>query len=73
MLFLCLNKSSPEKVLPLAVKRVLANAICLKKFSENRVVVRSFCFGINFSPFGIKRQKQRNQEVFIKKDMKVNT
>jgi hypothetical protein len=28
---------------------------------------------INFSPFGIKRQKQRNLEAFNKKDMKVNT
>jgi hypothetical protein len=27
MLFLLLNKSSPEKVLPLVVKRVFANAI----------------------------------------------
>jgi hypothetical protein len=31
MLFLWLNKSSPEKVLPLAVKRVFANANFLKK------------------------------------------
>jgi hypothetical protein len=37
----------------------------LKKFLENRVVVRSFCFGpIIFSPFGIKCQKQRELEAF---------
>jgi hypothetical protein len=28
---------------------------------------------INFSPFGIKHEKQRNLEAFNKKDMKVNT
>jgi hypothetical protein len=28
---------------------------------------------INFFPFGIKRQKQRNLKAFNKKDMKVNT
>jgi hypothetical protein len=33
---------------------------------ENREVVQSFCFGpINFSPFGIKRQKRRKLEAFM--------
>jgi hypothetical protein len=34
MLFLWLNKDSPEKVLPLTIKRVFANANFCKKFSE---------------------------------------
>jgi hypothetical protein len=41
-------------------------------FSENRVVVWSFCSGLLISPFGIKRQKQRNLEAFNKKYMNVN-
>jgi hypothetical protein len=37
----------------------------VSKFFE-MVVVRSFCFGLNiFSPFGIKRQKQRALEPFL--------
>jgi hypothetical protein len=54
MLFLWQNKSSPEDVFPLAVKRVIANAYLflpfLKKCLENRVVVWSFCFGLLLSP-----------------------
>jgi hypothetical protein len=48
MLFLWLNKSSPEKLLPLAVNRIMQ--FLLKKFAENMVVVRSFCFGLLISP-----------------------
>jgi hypothetical protein len=55
MLFVWLNKSPPpEKVLPLVVKRVFTNAIVPiwedKKFSENKVVVWSVCFGLLISP-----------------------
>jgi hypothetical protein len=43
-----------------------------KMFSENRVVVWFFLlWPINFSPFGIKRQKRRNLEAFNKKDVNV--
>jgi hypothetical protein len=53
MLLLWLNKKfTPKKVLLLVVKRVFANTIVQnwkKKFSENRVVVRSFCFGLLIS------------------------
>jgi hypothetical protein len=72
MIFLWLNKSPPEKVLPLAVKRFFANAI-LRKFLENRVVVRSFCFGILIPPPFALSAKNRENERSFKKDMKVNT
>jgi hypothetical protein len=41
-----------KKVIPLVVYRVFANAIVpiWKRFSENWVVVRSFCFGLLNSP-----------------------
>jgi hypothetical protein len=67
MLFLWLNKSSPEEILPLVVKMGFCNLNNLstisKKVLENRVVVRSFFFGpITLFPFGIKREKQRELE-----------
>jgi hypothetical protein len=36
-------------------------------------VVVLLLWHINFSPFGIKRQKQRNLEAYNKKDINVNT
>jgi hypothetical protein len=73
MLFLWLNKSSPSKVLPLAIKRVFANAILKKVFRKQGGGAILLLWSINFPAFGIKRQKWRNREVFLKKDMKVNT
>jgi hypothetical protein len=62
MLFLWLNKSPPEKVLPLVVKKVFATAIFVKKFLENRVVVQSFCFGLLISPPLVLSAKNREIE-----------
>jgi hypothetical protein len=53
MLFLWLNKSPPEEVLPLAIKRALQFEKFLpfvEQFLKNRVVVQSFCFGPINSP-----------------------
>jgi hypothetical protein len=79
MLFLWINKSSHWRSSPLSCQEGFCNLnnFCpfLKKFLENRLVVRSYCFGrINFSPFGIKRQKQKTWEAYsflpiCKKDM----
>jgi hypothetical protein len=58
MLFLWLKKAPPKKVLPLAVKRVFAN-----DFNSNKVFRKQgggavlLLWPINFSSFGIKRQK----------------
>jgi hypothetical protein len=49
MLFLWLNKS-PLKSSPLSCQEGFCKCNVCKKFSENRVVVRSFCFGILISP-----------------------
>jgi hypothetical protein len=58
MLFLWLNKSPPEKVLPLAVKRVFANDFKLEKgFRKQGGGAVLLLWPINFTPFGIKRQK----------------
>jgi hypothetical protein len=58
MLFLWLNKSSPEKVLPLAIKTVLQMIQMWKKvFRKQGGGAVLLLWPINFSPFGIKRQK----------------
>jgi hypothetical protein len=58
MLFLWLNKSPPKKVLPLVVKRVFANAIfCKTVFRKHGGGTVLLLWPINFSLFGIKRQK----------------
>jgi hypothetical protein len=77
MLFLWPNKSSPEKVLPKTIKMVFANAIVpiwkTKSFRKQGGGEVLLLWPINFSPFGIKRQKRRNLEAFNKKDMNVST
>jgi hypothetical protein len=73
MLFLWLNKSPPEKVLLLAVKRVFVDVFFLKSFQKIGWWCDPFALAYNFSPFGIKRKKQRKLEAFYNKDMNVNT
>jgi hypothetical protein len=63
MLFLWLNKSSPEKVLPLVVKRVFANVIVpiwkKKVFrKQGGGACGPFALSYEFLPFGIKRQNE---------------
>jgi hypothetical protein len=55
-------KAPPEEVLPLAVKRVFANAFFGKTFSENMVVVRSFYFGLLIYPPLVLSAKNREIE-----------
>jgi hypothetical protein len=58
----------------LAVKKVFANDSNLEKvFRKQGGGAVLLLWPINFSPFGIKRQKWRNLEAFNKKDMNVNT
>jgi hypothetical protein len=53
MIFLRLNKSSPEKVFHLAVKRVFATTIFVKKvFRKQGGGAVLLLWPINFSPFG---------------------
>ena len=74
MLFLWLNKSSPWRSSPLSCQEGFCKCNFCKKFSEKQVGgAVLLLWPINFSPFGIKRQKWRIREVFYNKDMKVNT
>jgi hypothetical protein len=51
-------KATPEKILPLAVKRVFANDFKLEKvFRKHGGGAVLFLWPINFSPFGIKHPK----------------